>query len=99
MKIDNSIKTTGSVSSESRTREARESTGATAAPAGTKVALSAGLQKYESVLAQTPVVDSAKVEEIKTAIANGSFSVNPEKVADGLIESVRSMLSAQPNAV
>lgn len=98
MKIDNSIKSSGAVSGESRTRETRESAGAAPAQAGTQVALSGGLQKYEAVLAQTPVVDSAKVEEIKAAISSGSFSVNPEKVADGLIESVRSMLSAQPSA-
>ncbi|MFT3733947.1 MAG: flagellar biosynthesis anti-sigma factor FlgM [Rhodocyclaceae bacterium] len=97
MKIDNSIKSSGQVSGENRTREARAA-GTAPAQSGTQVALSAGLQKYEAVLAQSPVVDSAKVEEIKSAISNGSFSVNPEKVADGLIESVRSMLSAQPGA-
>lgn len=97
MKIDNSIKSTSPVSGENRTRETRA---ASTAPAqsGTQVALSGGLQKYEAVLAQSPIVDTAKVEEIKSAISNGSFSVNPEKVADGLIESVRNMLSAQSGA-
>jgi len=50
----------------------------------------------ESTIANTPVVDSAKVDEIKQAMSEGRFKVDTEKVADGLIDSVRQMLSAQP---
>lgn len=53
------------------------------------------LQKLEQLVAQTPVVDSGKVDEIKQAISQGQFQVNPEKIADGLIDSVRQMLSSQ----
>jgi negative regulator of flagellin synthesis FlgM len=62
---------------------------------GTQVALSG---KLEQLIAQAPVVDGAKVDEIKQAISDGRFRVNPEKVADGLIESVRQMLSARPQS-
>lgn len=97
MKIDNSVKSSGQVSGDSKTRAAR---GPSSAPVqtsagGTQVALSG---KLDQIVAQTPVVDGARVDEIKQAISDGRFQVNPEKVADGLIESVRQMLSAQPQS-
>lgn len=57
--------------------------------------LSASLQKAETVISQTPVVDKQRVEEIKQAIANGDFKVDAGRIADGLIASVREMLANQ----
>ncbi len=37
-------------------------------------------------MAATPSFDSAKVAAIKDAIANGSYSVNAEKLADNMIK-------------
>jgi negative regulator of flagellin synthesis FlgM len=45
------------------------------------------LQKLSSVLAATPVVNSAKVANIKQAVQNGSYSVNAGSVADKLLHS------------
>ncbi|XLM22450.1 flagellar biosynthesis anti-sigma factor FlgM, partial [Chromobacterium piscinae] len=42
--------------------------------------------------AQQPSFDAAKVESIKSAIANGSFSINADKIADGLISSAQELL-------
>jgi len=72
---------------------------APAAPAGaaaqaTSATLS-GTQTVDSVLAGTPVVDVDRVAEIKRAIAEGRFQVNPEKIADGLLQSVRDMLASE----
>jgi negative regulator of flagellin synthesis FlgM len=39
--------------------------------------------------------DTQKVNQIKAAIANGTFKVNSDRVAEGLIESVRSSLTDQ----
>lgn len=69
-----------------------------AAAAGDKVELSslaARLQDAGATNADVPVVDSARVAEIKQAISEGRFQINPERIADGLIESVREMLSRQ----
>ncbi|MFZ4699528.1 MAG: flagellar biosynthesis anti-sigma factor FlgM [Candidatus Methylumidiphilus sp.] len=42
--------------------------------------------------ADVPVFDADKVEQIKTAIASGQFQVDPSKVADGLLQSVKDLL-------
>jgi negative regulator of flagellin synthesis FlgM len=101
MKIDNSIKSSGSVSGEQKTRASRDSQTSSASASDSKVqlsSLSGRMQQIEQTVAQSPVVDTAKVSEIKQAITDGQFKVDPEKVADGLIESVRQMLAAQPRA-
>lgn len=69
-----------------------------AATAGDQVelsALSARLQDVGATAADAPVVDAARVAEIKQAISEGRFQINPERIADGLLESVREMLSRQ----
>lgn len=65
---------------------------------GERVALSsmsATLAKAEATIADTPVVDHQRVEEIRQAIAEGRFKINVDKIADGLISSVRDMLARQ----
>lgn len=45
---------------------------------------------------QAADVDTNKVEAMKAAIADGSFTVNPEAIADKLLTSAQEMLGAQP---
>jgi negative regulator of flagellin synthesis FlgM len=95
MKIDTTINPTGAPA-------AGTSTPATPAPgtpapatsdAGTNtVNLSALSAQVSASLASTPVVNQAHVDEIKQAIAEGRFKVNPEAVADKLIDTVREMI-------
>lgn len=68
---------------------------ASAGAGQTDVSLSArvaDLRKLEAQLAAIPVVDQARVESIKAAIANGEYTIKPENIAAGLIESVKEML-------
>ena len=100
MKIDNSIKpaTSGPVTGGS----ARPGKGTASAPnsggGGARVQLSplsAQLQAIESSMADTPVVDSARVAEIRQAITEGRFKVNPEMVADQLLQTARELLRSR----
>lgn len=57
--------------------------------------LSTSLQKAEAAMANTAVVDSSRVAEIKLAISEGRFKIDANRIADGLISSVREMLDTQ----
>lgn len=41
---------------------------------------------------QTAVVDTAKVKSVKAAIANGTYVVNPEAIADKMLAGVQDLL-------
>jgi negative regulator of flagellin synthesis FlgM len=99
VKID-SNKPASTPSSPSGTARARPgqagaAAGASRASAGAQAteATLSGAQNVESILANTPVVNAERVAEIKRAIAEGRFQVNPERIADGLLQSVRDMLA------
>ena len=57
-------------------------------------AASAQLQSMESSMANAPLVNAAKVAEIKQAISEGRFKVDSSVVADSLIKSVTDLISA-----
>ena len=54
--------------------------------------LSARLQAVAAGMGSDAPVDASRVAEIRQAIADGRFTVNPERIADGLLQSVREML-------
>lgn len=58
-------------------------------------ATSAQIQRMESSVVHTPLVDTAKVAEIKQAITENRFQVNAAAVADGLIKSVSDLIASQ----
>ncbi len=57
--------------------------------------LSARMQVDASAMGEGATVDAARVAEIKQAITDGQFRINPERIADGLLASVREMLQAR----
>lgn len=56
--------------------------------------LAAQLQSIAAAGANEQVYDADKVNAIKSAISSGQFRVDSEKVADGLINTVKDLLSA-----
>lgn len=57
--------------------------------------LSAQLKVLETKVNASKVFDAEKVDAIKSAIASGKFNVDSGKVADGLIATVKDLLTAQ----
>lgn len=55
--------------------------------------LASQLQSLEGRLAQEPAVDAQRVAEIRQAIREGRFSINPEAIADKLVASVKELLA------
>jgi negative regulator of flagellin synthesis FlgM len=96
MKIDNSINSTGAPAQTVAKPATPDSAPAPATPdAGNAVNLSAVSSQMQSVgasLADVPVVNRAQVNEIKQAISEGRFKVNPEVVADKLLDTVRELI-------
>lgn len=78
-------------------RGADKAASTTATPAATdSVRLSAQGQAMASAVGgSNQVFDTKKVERIKLAIADGQFQVNSEKVADGLLDTVRDLLHSR----
>lgn len=99
MKIDSSIKSTGSGAvSSGGARPGKSAASASSSGGGDRVQLSplsSQMQAIESSMADTPVVDSARVAEIKQAIADGRFKVNPNAVADSLLQTARDLMKSR----
>lgn len=98
MKIDNSLKKTGGLpvgGTQTSGSKGASQAGGAAKPAGgasDSVHISSQLQALASQLGPDASFDVNKVAEIKAAIAEGKFQVDPEKVAAGLLESVKDMI-------
>ncbi|GAA4034367.1 flagellar biosynthesis anti-sigma factor FlgM [Actimicrobium antarcticum] len=99
MKIDDSFKKTGSVGVTPTSTKASSSKGAEkSATVSTNTATASDSVKISAqaqALSGNSTFDVKKVNEIKAAIASGTFQVNPEKVANGLIDTVKDLLSSR----
>jgi negative regulator of flagellin synthesis FlgM len=56
---------------------------------------SSQLQALDSKMESVPVVDAAKVEAIKQAIAEGRFTIDAGAIADGLIATAKELVRNQ----
>ena len=95
MKIDSSTKASSApLVSEARSQASAKTT---VSPSGDEVQLSgAAAQLFATDDEQT--FDTARVSEIKQAIAEGRFKINAGAIADRLISSARELVDAQRRA-
>ena len=98
MKIPDSVKKAPTVgvgsNTPARSGKSTESTGVSSTASDT-VRISPQLQALSGQLAESGVFDTKKVAEIKAAIASGKFQVNAEKVADGLMDTVKDLIQTR----
>jgi negative regulator of flagellin synthesis FlgM len=102
MKINDALNSNAGLPSTApaatRTDKAADNSNKVNTPASIKVQispLSTQLQALQSTQAGSAVFETKKVEEIKLAISEGRFQVNAEKVADGLLETVKDLLNSR----
>ncbi len=104
MKIDNKVtpRVAGDVAGDLQGPRASPARATDTGPQeGTEVRISTlaeQLQAIQGQLASGEVVDAQRVAEIRQAIAQGKFQINPDAIADKLIESVRELLQGQRTA-
>ena len=102
MKINDTLKsTTGLPSSTAASTSTARGADRAAAPSTAATSDSVRLSPQGQALAASAasgngaVFDTKKVERIKLAIADGQFQVNSEKVADGLLDTVKDLLHSR----
>ncbi|MGR2662033.1 MULTISPECIES: flagellar biosynthesis anti-sigma factor FlgM [Chromobacterium] len=97
MKVDNSGKLSASYSTQNKAAPRDAAANANPAASGSDSVtinpLASRLSAVESKVSGDSGFDAGKVAAIKSAIAAGTFSVNPEKIADGLIASTKELLA------
>ncbi len=57
------------------------------------------LQNIDSSSASDSIVNTARVQEIKQAISEGNFRINPEVIADRLLETVKELMQSKKDAM
>lgn len=102
MKIDDALNKApglpaGPPQTQARTEKSPEKAEVTNTPSHSVQisSLSTQLQALQSTQASGAVFETKKVEAIKLAISEGRFQVDSEKVADGLLETVKDLLNSR----
>ncbi len=94
MKINSAIPSAGSAPDGGRTRTANAAAQRSSTGSDAQVELSPLSSRLQEIgAAAGPAVDAKRVAEIKQAISAGRFKIDPERIADGLLSSVRQMLA------
>lgn len=96
MKINGLTNPAGAVATGTRSAETRRAPAQAATSASEEVHLSSTSADLSA--ASATVVDAARVHEIRQAIAEGRFQINPAAIADRLVSTARELVQAQRKA-
>lgn len=98
MKIDKRITppTAAKVSSAKGKTAGKAPASSTGSDSLTLTESSTRIRALETQLASVDVADAGKVESVKAALADGSFTVDAEVVADRLIDHTKEALRKRP---
>ena len=54
------------------------------------------IKALEEQVARLPIVDTKKIEQIQNSINDGTYEINPERIAEKMIRFEKDLLSKQP---
>lgn len=92
MKINNALPSVGKATDAQRPRGTPAPAPRADAGSAERVDISSLSARMQEVGAGEAPVDTQRIADIKLAISEGRFQINPERIADGLLASVRDML-------
>ena len=92
MKINSPLPSVGNASSAQRSRGPGAVSPQPESAGTERVDISSLSARLQGVGSGEAPVDAKRVADIKQAISEGRFQINPERIADGLLTSVRDML-------
>jgi negative regulator of flagellin synthesis FlgM len=98
VKINDTLKSNQGLqanNTQAGTARGADKAAATPTPTDSVRLSSQGQAMANAIGGSSATFDTKKVERIKMAIADGQFKVNSEKVADGLLETVRDLLHSR----
>lgn len=98
MKINSALPSVGGTSSAGTTRNAAMTRKSSGTETSERVDISSLSARLQEVGGGDAPMNAQRVAEIKQAIAEGRFQINPERIADGLLASVRDMLGRSDTA-
>lgn len=73
-------------------RTSQASTSPAVSPGKSRVDLSAAARHLSTLQEGTADIDEQRIEQIRAAIASGKLHIDPTRIADGILESVRELL-------
>ena len=88
-KLGNKLEETTSATKVSRDNVVPAGKSGSKGSAGDKVELTSDarlLEKLDKALANAPDVDEARVAEVKAAIESGNYEINPDAIADAMLQ-------------
>ncbi|HNQ00409.1 MAG TPA: flagellar biosynthesis anti-sigma factor FlgM [Bacteroidia bacterium] len=99
MKIDKTLQPVSTVSVNDGKRRTDITPAADSEQENT-VHLSSNITKLQNIDSSTngSIINTTRVQEIKQAISEGSFQINPEVVADRLLETVKELIQSRQGA-